>query len=152
MFHIFFSENRAVYEIMSKNVGEPERPQMTIRRRVTCWVSMATCAQARGCARAATTPPPHTHTHERTRTHPRERETLQKYVILMIFHDNDGFANAPRCYVIRTLPVLLIDTPKLNVTTNTWTRICRPNYNKIWLDCRCKTNSELQLDGSVQLA
>ena len=27
----FFSENRAVYEIMSKNVVEPERPQMTIQ-------------------------------------------------------------------------------------------------------------------------
>jgi hypothetical protein len=26
----FFPENRAVYEIMSKNVVEPERPQMTI--------------------------------------------------------------------------------------------------------------------------
>jgi hypothetical protein len=27
----FFSENRAVYEIMWKNVAEPDRPQMTIK-------------------------------------------------------------------------------------------------------------------------
>jgi hypothetical protein len=29
MFHNFFSENRAVYEVMSKNTVEPGRPQMT---------------------------------------------------------------------------------------------------------------------------
>ena len=29
-----FSEKRAVYEIMSKNLMEPERPQMAIWRRV----------------------------------------------------------------------------------------------------------------------
>jgi hypothetical protein len=27
---VFFSENRAVYEIMWKNMVEPDRPQMTI--------------------------------------------------------------------------------------------------------------------------
>jgi hypothetical protein len=27
---LFFSENRAVYEIMWKNMVEPDRPQMTI--------------------------------------------------------------------------------------------------------------------------
>jgi hypothetical protein len=31
MFNNFVSENRIVYEIMSKNVVEPERPQMTIQ-------------------------------------------------------------------------------------------------------------------------
>jgi hypothetical protein len=31
-----FSENIAVYEIMSRNVVEPEGPQMTIWRRVAC--------------------------------------------------------------------------------------------------------------------
>jgi hypothetical protein len=29
-FNIFFPENRAVYEIMWKNMVEPDRPQMTI--------------------------------------------------------------------------------------------------------------------------
>ena len=35
MFHNFFSENRAVYHTMSKNVVEPERPPMTIWQRVS---------------------------------------------------------------------------------------------------------------------
>ena len=41
------SENRAVYEIVSKNLVEPERPQMTIRRRVACWIRKVTRARAR---------------------------------------------------------------------------------------------------------
>ena len=49
-----FSENRAVYEIMSKNVVEPERPQMTTRRRVACWISKATLEQAHARALAST--------------------------------------------------------------------------------------------------
>jgi hypothetical protein len=32
MFSNFFFENRAVYEIMWKNIVQPDRPQMTIRR------------------------------------------------------------------------------------------------------------------------
>jgi hypothetical protein len=41
-----FSENRAVYEIMWKNVVEPDRPQTTIRRmRITCWITKATNTQ-----------------------------------------------------------------------------------------------------------
>ena len=39
----FFLENRAVYEIMWKNIVEPDRPQMTIRRmRIACWITKAT--------------------------------------------------------------------------------------------------------------
>ena len=34
IFNNFFSENRAVYEILSKNVVEPERPQMIWRMHV----------------------------------------------------------------------------------------------------------------------
>ena len=38
----FFSENRAVYEIMWKNIVEPGRPQMTIwRMRIACWIPKA---------------------------------------------------------------------------------------------------------------
>jgi len=37
------SENRAVYEVMRKNIVEPDRPQMTIRRmRIACWIPKAT--------------------------------------------------------------------------------------------------------------
>jgi hypothetical protein len=51
---IIFKKNRAVYEIMSKNVVEPERPQITIWRRVAYWVSKATRAQTHITARAST--------------------------------------------------------------------------------------------------
>jgi hypothetical protein len=40
-----FPENRAVYENMSKNIVDPERTQMTIWRRVACWISKATQEQ-----------------------------------------------------------------------------------------------------------
>ena len=40
--NIFFSENRAVYEVMWKETVEPGRPQMTIwRMRVACRVRKA---------------------------------------------------------------------------------------------------------------
>jgi hypothetical protein len=45
MFSNFFisPENRAVYEILWKNIVEPDRPQMTIwRMRVACWIIKAT--------------------------------------------------------------------------------------------------------------
>jgi len=39
----FFLENRAVYEIMWKNIVESDRPQMTIwRMRIACWIPKAT--------------------------------------------------------------------------------------------------------------
>ena len=39
----FFSENCAVYEIMKKDIVEPDRPQMTIwRMRIACWITKAT--------------------------------------------------------------------------------------------------------------
>ena len=69
----FFSENFAIYLIMSKNVVEPERPQMAMWRCVACWISKATRAQAHAIARAAFL------TRARTRTR------AQKYVILIAF-------------------------------------------------------------------
>ena len=39
----FFSENRAVYEIMWKNMVQRDRPQMAVwRMRIACWVTKAT--------------------------------------------------------------------------------------------------------------
>jgi len=42
--NFFFSfENRAVYEIMWKNIVQPDRPQMTIwRMPIACWIPKAT--------------------------------------------------------------------------------------------------------------
>jgi hypothetical protein len=36
------SENRAVCDIIWKNMVEPDRPQMTRRMRVACWIAKAT--------------------------------------------------------------------------------------------------------------
>jgi hypothetical protein len=63
--YIFFFKNRVVYEIMSKNMVEPERPQMAISRRVACWICKAIRAQAHAsaCVPTRTHPPPPPHTH-----------------------------------------------------------------------------------------
>jgi hypothetical protein len=83
-----------------KNVVEPDRPQMAIWRRVTCWISTATRVQAHVSA-CIPTPTPAL---ARTRAH------TQMYVRLIAFHGNNGFVNAPHCYVIRTLSLLLLNT------------------------------------------
>jgi ribulose bisphosphate carboxylase small subunit len=57
MFH-FFPENCAIYEIMSKNVVEPEMPQMAVWQHIACWISKAIRAQALAHAHACA----HTHT------------------------------------------------------------------------------------------
>ena len=56
-----FSENRTVYEIMSKSVMEPERPQMTI------WQLLRTEVKLHG--RKHMPAPAHTPTHTHTHTH-----------------------------------------------------------------------------------
>jgi hypothetical protein len=43
VFSNFFFENRAVYEIMWKNIVERGRPQIAIwRMRIACWITKAT--------------------------------------------------------------------------------------------------------------
>jgi hypothetical protein len=43
MFNTFFFENVTVYEIMWKNIVEPERPQVTtFRMRIACWIPNST--------------------------------------------------------------------------------------------------------------
>jgi len=43
MFNNFFSENRAIYEIMGKNIAERGRSQMKIwQMRIACWIPDAT--------------------------------------------------------------------------------------------------------------
>ena len=39
---------------------------------------------------------------------PTARNTHSKYVHLLLFHYSNGWTNAPKCYVVRTLPVLFI--------------------------------------------
>ena len=40
--NIFFSENRGRYEVVWRNIVEPNGPQMTIRGlRIACWITKA---------------------------------------------------------------------------------------------------------------
>jgi hypothetical protein len=76
MFNYFFSENLVVYEIMSRNMVEPERPQRIWRMRFACWINKATRTHT------------HTHTHRpicntycfSTATMIRERATKLRYM------------------------------------------------------------------------
>jgi hypothetical protein len=96
-----FSENRIVYEIMSKNLVQPEKPQATWCMRVACSISKATRAKAHARAHAPTPTATHTHTHSRT----------QKYVIYSFSMATRGFIKAPQyniySYVAPSSSVLL---------------------------------------------
>jgi hypothetical protein len=72
----FPPENRAVYEIMRKNIVERARPQMTVwRMHIECLISKA-------------------------------KNSHWKCVILIVFPLQQWLHEAPQCYVIRTLPDL----------------------------------------------
>jgi hypothetical protein len=72
-----FQENRTVYEIMWKNITEPDRRPMTIwHMRISCWTPKAT-------------------------------NTLSEFAIFSLFHCSCFYSNAPHCYVICILPLLL---------------------------------------------
>jgi len=77
--YLFFpTENRAVYEIMWKNLVEPDRPKMAIRRMsIACWITGAT-------------------------------DTPSKMKFLLLFLCNKGYANVPHVKFIRTLPVFFM--------------------------------------------
>ena len=68
---------------------EPDKPQTTVRRmRFACWMAEAT----------------YTHTH----THPRVRTLAHRILyVILLFHGNNGYANAPQCYVVRIWFVIL---------------------------------------------
>jgi hypothetical protein len=89
-----FSENRAVYEIVWKNMVGRKGAQIIWRLRVENWISKPTHAQLYPRARAPT--PTHPHAHicmpSPTRTH------TQKCVILITLHGN-SFVYVPQCYV-----------------------------------------------------
>ena len=67
---VTFTENRALYEIMSKNMMEPDRPQTIGRMRVKYWISKAARAQADA------------HALTRANTHARTRKRAVKHRIM----------------------------------------------------------------------
>jgi hypothetical protein len=66
-------ENRAVYNTLPKNLVEPERLQMTIWRRVLCWIGL----HAGKHTLAPVQPHAHTHTYVLTCTHAHARAHTQ---------------------------------------------------------------------------
>jgi hypothetical protein len=76
---------------------EPKRPLMTVWRHVACWISKATRAQAYAHASAPTTTHQHALTLACTLAHPQN----------IAFPWQQWLVDAPECYIIRTLPVLL---------------------------------------------
>ena len=70
---ITFFENRAVYEIICKNIVERSRQQMTIWRIcIACWITKSTNKHS-------------------------------QILTLFVFHCNNGCKNAPQCYLLRVL-------------------------------------------------
>jgi hypothetical protein len=76
-------------------MAEPERLQVTICRNVACCINKATRAQVHARARTPTDIQKHTHALAHVHTE------------ILLFYGNSGFVNAPLCYVLRTLLVLL---------------------------------------------
>jgi hypothetical protein len=52
--NFFPPENRAVYELMRRNIAEPNRPQMTMwRMRIACWIPKSTVTHSECVIRIA---------------------------------------------------------------------------------------------------
>ena len=85
MFNNFFSENRTVYEIMSKNIVKTEGPQMTSQ--YGAYALRAGLARLSARMRMHTATRSGTHVHARTRKHAH----TGKYVILMVFPRQQWF-------------------------------------------------------------
>ena len=75
-----FSENCGVYEIKWENTEEPDRPRMTI------WRMSIACWT------------------------PKAKNTHSEYITIIAFLRHNGCTKAPQWYVIRTLPLFLMDT------------------------------------------
>ena len=95
--NFFFFENRAVYEIMWKNILKLDGPQMTIwRMRIACWITKPLT--------------PHTHTHTHTHTlaicntycfplqqYLQVRASILHLYVNYLFLFHNCFANMPKC-------------------------------------------------------
>jgi hypothetical protein len=79
-----FPQNRALNEIMWKNMVQPNRPQITIRRmRIACWITKAT-------------------------------HTPSGYVIQLLFHYKNVSTNVSQCYVCKYFAYLVLKSLSLN--------------------------------------
>ena len=100
LYSITFSENRAVYEILWKNIVEPERSQMAIWRLVAYWIIKATSALAR--AQAPVPTPMRTHASSRASTH------TEKYVVLIAFPWQHWFRESASSLRYKYIPATIL--------------------------------------------
>ena len=99
---VTFFENHTVYEQMWKNMTEPEMPQTIWRMCVARWIKSL---HARKYTPVLVHPHPlqhHARTHARTRTH---TQICNAYCFST---SKCCFVNASQCYVIHTMPILLL--------------------------------------------
>jgi hypothetical protein len=107
----FFFENRAFHEMKWKNIEEPDRLHMTIRRmRIACWITKAT----------------NTHT--------------QNMQYSLLFHCNNDCTNAQQCYLTRTLPSFLIVNDDFNRRWNKYDITVKQHTTKL-LNARCAVHT-----------
>jgi hypothetical protein len=101
---------------MSKNVVQPEATDD----------NMALHEATRAQAHSLTREPTPTHIHTSTHAPPPPQRNMQ---YSLLFHGNNGYVNAPQCYVIRTLPVLLLRTGFTTHLASAW--VLAVNRNKV---------------------
>jgi hypothetical protein len=146
---ITFSENCTVYEIMSKNTVEPERPQITTQygvQALLAGLSKATRPRPRPRTRTRTrtrtrprarAPPPPTHTHTDTRNHPWAR--ARKYTHRQLCNTYCSFMEitirerAPmlrythtECHALDLLTICIYPLP--HVLRQNWIKYFRRDY------------------------
>jgi hypothetical protein len=156
LFSNFFPENRAVYEIMWKNVVEPERPQTTMWRRVACWISKAKRSHAHARARASTHTQTHTLSLSHTQTHKyiiiiafplqqlfRERASMLRYThIACLFFRIYGQINIDFNIKLRSglhnigVPTAAVSISKMFCTMNVIRRQCGYSCSSLLVICR----------------
>ena len=61
-------------------------------------------------------------------------DTHSEYVILLLFHRNNSYANAPQYYVQRALPVLLILCVSKSKRADERNSTKKPHWNRVYWD------------------
>jgi hypothetical protein len=124
-----FPENCSVCEKMSKNMVDPEGPQMTIWWRVACWTSKVTRTQEHNRAYAHT----HTHKHARKHTHllTHARSHTQKCVIVIAFPRQHWFRE--RASVLHYTCIASLLLLKVAMLYKTVIRHLRPYHINLYI-------------------
>jgi hypothetical protein len=87
----FFFENRPIYEVEKYGEARGDTNDVTMRCIRVAWISKGTCT--------------HAHAHDHFLLHPNARAHIQ---IFISFPEKQWFTKALQCYVVHTLPVLLL--------------------------------------------